>query len=460
VAVFATLAAGGVFSLVNPSTKADKLAFIIGNCRPAGLVTQEKLAGVAAEALARAPLDAQARAPVPARIVVGDPSGVPGAIAYEDALASDAAPLPGPGIVLDLAMLVYTSGSTGFPKGVMMTHQNVHAAATSVSTYLEMSADDIVLCALPISFDYGLYQVLMSVLKGATLVIEKGFTFPQAVLNRVAEEAVTVLPLVPTMAALVLRMRDLAPGAYPTLRAITNTAAALPPSHIAQLQALFPATRLFSMYGLTECKRCTWLPPAELARRPDSVGVAIPGTEAWVVDEDGRRLGPGETGELVIRGPHVMAGYWENPEATAKALRPGPYPWERVLYTGDLFRTDADGFLYFVARKDDIIKTRGEKVSPKEVETVLYALPGVREAAVVGVEDPVLGQALKAIVALDPGSALGEREIRAHCARNLEDFMVPKHVSIVDALPKTDTGKISRRAAAELDAIQTHGRAA
>jgi acyl-CoA synthetase (AMP-forming)/AMP-acid ligase II len=199
------------------------------------------------------------------------------------------------------------------------------------------------------------------------------------------------------------------------------------------------------MYGLTECKRCTWLPPDELARRPGSVGIAIPGTEAWVAREDGSRAGPDEVGELVIRGPHVMQGYWENPEATARALRPGPYPWERVLHTGDLFRADAEGFLYFVARKDDIIKSRGEKVSPKEVENTLYALPGVREAAVVGVPDPVLGMALKAVLALEPGAALTARDVIGHCAARLEDFMVPRQVEFRDALPKTDTGKISRR---------------
>ncbi|HDL16952.1 MAG TPA: AMP-dependent synthetase, partial [Rhizobiales bacterium] len=158
----------------------------------------------------------------------------------------------------------------------------------------------------------------------------------------------------------------------------------------------------------------------------------------------------GEVGELVIRGPHVMKGYWENPEATARALRPGPYPWESVLHTGDLFRTDEDGFLYFVSRMDDIIKTRGEKVSPREVENVLYALPGIREAAVLGVADPVLGHAIKAVVSLAPGASLTHKDVQRHCARHLEDFMVPKLVEFRDELPKTDTGKISRRLVEEI----------
>jgi long-chain acyl-CoA synthetase len=438
IAIFAALKAGAVFSPINPSTKAEKLAFVLDNCRARALITQEKLRAVASAALADAPS-------IALTVIAGAREPLRGALSFEAALAAEAAPPGNPGIDLDLAMLIYTSGSTGFPKGVMMTHQNVVAAATSITTYLENTADDVILNVLPISFDYGLYQVLMAAKVGATLVLEQSFAFPQAIFARMTAERVTGLPLVPTMAALILQMRDLAPGAFPHLRYLTNTAAALPPAHIARLQTLFPTARLYSMYGVTECKRCTYLPPAELARRPGSVGIAIPGTEAYVVDEHGARVAPGVVGELVIRGAHVMKGYWENPEATARALRPGPHAWEKVLHTGDLFRADADGFLYFVARKDDIIKTRGEKVSPKEVENTLYALPGIREAAVVGVPDPVLGLALKAVVAADPQAKLTAHDVIRHCARHLEDFMVPKMVEFRDALPKTESGKISRR---------------
>jgi acyl-CoA synthetase (AMP-forming)/AMP-acid ligase II len=349
-----------------------------------------------------------------------------------------------PGIDLDLAMIVYTSGSTGFPKGVMMTHQNVVSAATSITAYLESAADDVVLSVLPLAFDYGLYQALMCAKVGATLVLEKSFTYPAVLLDKLRRERVTGLPLVPTVAAVLLQLKDLAPGAFPDLRYITNTAAALPPAHIARLQELFPATKIYSMYGLTECKRCTYLPPAQLSVRPGSVGIAIPGTEAYVVDEAGRKVPHGVTGELVIRGGHVMKGYWGDPQASERALRPGPFPWEKVLYTGDLFRTDEEGYLYFVARKDDIIKSRGEKVSPKEVENVLYELAGVREAAVVGVPDAVLGMAIKAVVSADPDAGLTERDVIRHCAKRLEDFMVPKSVEFRDGLPKSANGKISR----------------
>lgn len=441
VAIFAVLKAGAVFSPINPSTKADKLAYLLNNCRAAALITLGSLVAVARDAMAVAPSVRLA--------VVAGAAGQPalaGGMRFEDALAEPgAAPSPdAAGIELDLAMLIYTSGSTGFPKGVMMTHRNIVAAASSITTYLENTPEDIILNVLPISFDYGLYQVLMAMRIGATLVLEKSFAFPQAILNKVAAEKVTGLPLVPTMAAILLQMKDLKPGAYPHIRYITNTAAALPPAHIMRLQELFPRTRIYSMYGVTECKRCTYLPPGELAKRPGSVGIAIPGTEAYVVDDAGQRVAPGTVGELVIRGPHVMKGYWENADATDHALRPGPYAWEKVLHTGDLFRADDEGFLYFVARKDDIIKTRGEKVSPKEIENVLYALAGIREAAVIGVPDAILGMAIKAVV-VSTNAEMKEQDVIRHCAKHLEEFMIPKFVEFRDTLPKTDSGKISRR---------------
>jgi amino acid adenylation domain-containing protein len=423
IALFGTLMAGAVFSVVNPSTKADKLAYILNNCTAKALVTEPRLAAIAKEARAEA-------AAIAALLVAP--------FAFEEA----AAPAH-PGIDLDIAMIVYTSGSTGFPKGVTMTHANIVAAATAITTYLESSADDVVLSVLPLAFDYGLYQALMCAKVGATLILEKSFTYPAVVLEKLRAERVTGFPLVPTLAAVLLQMKRIEPGMFPHLRYLTNTAAALPKAHILRLRQLFPGARLYSMYGVTECKRCTYLPPEQLDVRPESVGIPIPGTEAYVVREDGERAAPGEVGELVIRGAHVMKGYWGDEAATARALHAGPYPWEKVLHTGDLFRMDEEGYLYFVSRKDDIIKTRGEKVSPKEVENVLYELPGIREAAVIGVPDPLLGQAIKAIVAADDG--LTERDIIRHCAARLEDFMVPASVEFRGQLPKSENGKIARR---------------
>ena len=236
---------------------------------------------------------------------------------------------------------------------------------------------------------------------------------------------------------------DLSPYDLSSLRYLTNTAAALHSSHIQQLRDKFPWATIFSMYGLTETKRTLYLPPDQLDKRPGSVGIAIPGTEVWIEDENVKRLGPGEIGELVVRGRHVMRGYWEAPEATAARYRPGPLPGERVCYSGDLFRLDEEGYLYFVGRKDDIIKSRGEKVSPKEVENVVYMLKGVVEAAVVGVDDPILGQAIKVFLVVQ-GVQLTEAEVLAHCRAHLEDFMVPKYVEFRDQLEKTSSGKIKK----------------
>jgi amino acid adenylation domain-containing protein len=443
IAIFATLKAGGVFVMVNPTTKRDKLHYILNNCRAAALILDERGAAQAGletideavpslKLLVLAGPEAQPRWAVKGRLTT---------FAAVQREFPSACP-PRVNIDLDLACLIYTSGSTGDPKGVMSDHSNVVFAATSITTYLESVESDIVINVLPLSFDYGLYQLLMAFKVGGTLVLEKSFAFPVEVLKTMERERVTGFPGVPTIYALLLQI-DLSRFDLSSLRYLTNTAAALPPNHVLEIRRQFPWAKLYSMYGLTETKRTLYLPPDQLEKRPGSVGVAIPGTEVWLEDESGRRLGPGQVGELVVRGRHVMRGYWEAPEATAARFRPGPMPGERLCYTGDLFRMDAEGFFYFVGRKDDIIKSRGEKVAPKEVENVIYGLPGVVEAAVVGVPDPVLGQAVKALLVVN-GNALTEKEVLAHCRAHLEDFMVPKHVEFRAALPKTPSGKIKK----------------
>src|SRR6185369_8954933 len=248
-----------------------------------------------------------------------------------DALADPAT------IDADLAAIIYTSGSTGDPKGVMLTHLNMVSAARSISSYLELQADDVILCALPLAFDYGLYQILMAFLKGATVILERSFAFPVKVLQTMAHERVTVFPGVPTMFSLLMNLKTLREHPLPALRKITNTAAALSEEHIRQLRSLFPQALLYSMYGLTECKRVTYLPPEQLDVRPTSVGRGMPNEEVWLVDAAGQRLPNGATGELVIRGSNVMRGYWDKPEQTAQRLKPGPIAGEVVLYSGDIF---------------------------------------------------------------------------------------------------------------------------
>jgi acyl-coenzyme A synthetase/AMP-(fatty) acid ligase len=257
-------------------------------------------------------------------------------------------------------------------------------------------------------------------------------------------ERVTGFPGVPTIFATIAGLKNMAAYDLSSIRYVTNTAAALPVKHILVLKDLFPQARIFSMYGLTECKRCTYLPPKDLDRKPESVGVAIPNTEMWIVDDDGNKVGPNTVGQLVIRGATVMKGYWEKPEATAKKLKPGPIPGEQVLWTGDYCRMDEEGYLYFVGRMDDVIKSRGEKVAPKEVENALMNITGVREAAVIGVPDDLLGHAVKGFVVLDPGVEMAEKDLIKECQKRLESFMVPKVIEIVPDLPKTTTGKIKK----------------
>ena len=449
IAVFAVLKAGGTFLMVNPTTKPAKLAFILNDCRARALLLPEKRLGPCAEHLSESPhlaavVVVSGSAAAREEALVAGKRVVAAETLLADATLADDCP-DKEHIDVDLAALVYTSGSTGQPKGVMLTHRNMVAAATSISTYLENRPEDVILSVLPLSFDYGLYQVLMAARFGGTVHLERSFAYPHAIMQRVAAERVTGLPLVPTMLAMLLQM-DLTRYDLSNLRYVTNTGAALPVEHIRQLRQRLPHVAVYSMYGLTECKRVAYLPPAEIDARPASVGRAMPNCEVYLVDDAGQRLPAGSTGELVVRGGNVMLGYWERPEETAAALRPGPLPGERVLYSGDLFRTDAEGYLYFVGRKDDIIKSRGEKVSPREVEDVLASHPDVAEAAVLGVRDLVLGQAIHAFVAPATGAAPTAQELLRHCASRLEDFMVPQQIHTSDCLPRTPNGKIDKQA--------------
>ncbi len=445
-AMYAVLKIGAVFMPVNTLTKADKLAYILNDSEACALLTQQELAETSRAALALNPSVRHCymlRAYAQGKPDVGTPD--PRECAFPAALPGAARSPTQPDLIdQDLAAIIYTSGSTGDAKGVMLTHLNMLTALRSVRGYLGLRQSDIIVCALPLAFDYGLYQVLMAFSLGATVLLERSFTFPIKVLANMAQERVTVFPGVPTMFTLLTNLKALHEFDLSALRLITNTAAALPQTQIAQIRALFSQATLFSMYGLTECKRVTYLPPEQLDVRPGSVGRGMPNEQVWLADDEGRRLPNGSTGELVIRGSHVMRGYWRKPEQTAQRLRPGPIPGEMVLYSGDLFRTDEEGWLYFVARRDDIIKSRGEKVSPREVENVLHSLDGVFEAAVIGVDDPLLGQAVKAFVVCKPGYTLTEREVIKHCLAHIENFMAPKYVEFVDALPRTDTGKIKK----------------
>lgn len=439
-AIFAVLEAGGVFVIVHPTTKAAKLGYLLRDSGARGLIAQPQLASVVGPALDGYPTLEWLVWSQPA--TADTPRG-----ATLDELIAQAPGAPrDPGLIdEDLCAIIYTSGSTGEPKGVMLTHRNMTNTAWSISTYLENVPDDVVLCVLPLSFDYGLYQVITGARVGFTVVLEQSFAFPLQTLQTLVAQRVTGLPGVPTIFATLLQMPAFAQADLTSLRYLSNTAAVFPPAHIQRLQALCPPqARIYSMYGLTECTRVSYLPPERLRDKITSVGKAMPNSEAYVVDEQGRRVGPGVVGELVIRGAHVMRGYWNKPEETARRLRPGTHVGEKVLYSGDLFRTDQEGFLYFVGRTDDIFKCKGEKIVPREIENVLYELEGVAEAVVFGMDDPLDGHAVKAVVVPAEGAALTEEEVRRHCRARLETYMVPKLVEFCTSLPKTESGKIRR----------------
>jgi long-chain acyl-CoA synthetase len=441
VAMYGTLRAGAVFMPINPLTRTKKLAMLLTDAGATALVTNEQLFRNWSAVLT----------PPPAlRFVVVTSQTVPFTSATVPVIALDeflqtAGNLAAEDVAdTELAALIYTSGCTGEPKGVMLTHRNMLIVAESVTTYLGLVESDVVYCALPLSFSYGICQLTSGFPVGATVVLDLSFAFPVRSLALMAAEGVTTFAGVPTMYAMLLGLPNLASYDVSALRLLTNAADALPVPVLDSLRKAFPRARLYSMYGLTECQRVSYLPPEELDHRSASVGRGMPNQEVWLADEQGRRLPLGETGELVVRGKHVMRGYWNKPEQTAERLRPGPDPGEMVLHTGDIFRTDADGFLYFVGRKDDIIKSRGEKVSPREIESAIHALPNVVGVAVIGVPDPLLGQAIKAFVVLRPDTTLTERDVIQHCRERLESYMVPRQVVFIDALPTTATGKVRR----------------
>lgn len=400
VAIFGALKAGAVFFVVNPQARLEYRNQLIRDSGAAAVVGRDASGTVLV-----------ARITNPRR---------------SDGFAATVDP--------DLAALVYTSGSTGIPKGVMLTHRNLTFAAQSICSYLRNSAEDVILSVLPLSFTYGLGQVMTAFHAGATLVLEPSFTYPRAVLDTMRRERVTGFPIVPTMATLLLQ-QDLRMHRLPHLRYITNAAAALPAAKMTRLRAAFPHADLFLMYGLTECQRVSYLPPELVDEYPGSVGIPIPGTSVDVVDD-----------ELVVRGPHIMKGYWNDPAGTAQVLGRDPLTGDTILHTGDLFRTDANGLLYFIERRDDMIKVRGEKVAPRYVEDVIGGLPGVAEVSVYGVPDELCGAAIAASVTPFEGSMMTADLVRRHCRSHLEPFMVPQLVDIRSSLPTTASGKVSRRA--------------
>lgn len=437
--IYGVLLAGGVFVTVNAQTKTDKLAFILRDADARVLLSEPHFARVFGAVAEQMPT-LQILCTPESNVL---PAGVEN---LDDILANmPPTPPPQPAITLDLAALIYTSGTTGDPKGVMHSHQSLLFALDSINEYLGFSPDDRLFSALPLNFGYGLFQWLSAVRAGATLVLERSFTYPAQVFKRMHDEAVTSFASVPTVFAMMLAQDAKQALRFPSVRLITNAAAALPAEFIPGIRRLFPRASLYKMYGQTECIRSAYLNPSLAEIKPESVGCAIPGTELLLLNESGLPVARGEIGSLYVRGPHVMLGYWNQPEKTAEVLVPGPLPGELLLKSGDLFRQDTEGDFYFVARSDEIIKSRGEKVSPAEVENAIYSLPAVQDVVVIGIPDALLGEAVCAFVAAREGEELSVQQIKRICNERLENYMTPKHVLFLPALPRTANGKLSRK---------------
>ncbi len=441
VSIFAALKANAVFSVLDYANTFDTLRDIAADCEAAALVTYDHQVESAARLLDDIPSLRFA-------VLAGQKTNSLAAnlLSFE-AIQADYPPdgLPQRRIDCDLAYLTYTSGSTGKAKGVMVTHRTSLFTIHSGIEYLGLSEDDIHTSSLPFSFTMGINQFFKTFRAGGTLILEKSFAYPVMTLRRMEAERATGFAGVPTVFALLLQT-DLGRYDLSSLRFMISMGAALPLSIIRQIRERFPRTSFFSAYGMAEAAFSLGLEAAQIDQRPTSVGKSTPGTQAWIVGEDDKRLGPNEIGELVVRGGHVRSGYWNDPAASAQRFRPGPLPGELVCYTGDMFRMDAEGYLYFVGRSDEMIKSGAKKVAPIEIEDALYGLTGVLEAAAVGIPDPLLGQAIKAFVVLDEQSraSLTLQNVFRHCHQTLEEYKVPRQIEIRDSLPKTPSGKIKK----------------
>ncbi|HKT03592.1 MAG TPA: AMP-binding protein [Rugosimonospora sp.] len=421
---WAALAAGGVAVVINHEQRPERVRYVIADCAATAVVALAPMA----EALTDLGL------PPSVRTVLGVAAG-------DTTFAGEAQPAPV--ISEDLAALVYTSGSTGDAKGVMLSHANMLAALDSLNEYLRNTPDDVFLCALPLAFDYGLYQMIMAVSQGATLVLERDMSLPLQLLKDIARHRCTVLPGVPVLFDLLEQFSRFGMPDVSSVRCLTNTGAALLPRHIAAIRRLFPGADIYSMYGVTECKRCTYLPPDLLDLKPGSVGMAIPNTEILVVDEHDRPCAPYQVGQLVVRGATVMQGYWGLPEETAHKIREHPVRGGRCLYTGDYGYVDKDGDFYFKGRMDEVVKVRGRKLIPRDIEDVLRGVPGVTEASVVCVALEDGNHDIAAFVAAE-ADRVDVPGLRAGCRAGLESYQLPTRFVVLPALPRNANGKVDK----------------
>jgi acyl-CoA ligase (AMP-forming) (exosortase A-associated) len=446
VAIFAAAAAGAVFVPINPVLKPRQVGYILRDCNVRLLVTSRQRAADLAEEIATCPDLAWV-----VSVDEGEPvmTGGPTRLSWQEAVAAR-----GPGslsrvIDTDMTAILYTSGSTGNPKGVVLSHRNMVAGAKSVSQYLENAPSDRILSVLPLSFDAGLSQLTTAFAAGARVVL-LNYLLPRDVLRACAEADITGLTGVPPLWIQLAELEwpEAASGA---MRYFANTGGRMPRATLDRLRAVMPKAKPYLMYGLTEAFRSTYLDPAEVDRRPDSIGKAIPNAEILVVRPNGEECAPDEEGELVHRGALVALGYWNDAEKTALRFRPAPgrpsgicLP-ETAVWSGDRVRRDAEGFLYFVGRLDEMIKTSGYRVSPTEVEEVIYSTGHVGAVAALGIPHPRLGQGIVVVATPPVEGRLDQEALLVACRRNMPQYMVPLLVIERASLPRNPNGKIDRK---------------
>ncbi len=446
--IFGACHAGGVFVPINPLLKGEQVQHILNDCNIRILITSENRLDTIATVLTHCPdlhsviLAGASNDEYPAKGRLGIYSWDP---LFRAGLESRRTHRV---IDTDMASIIYTSGSTGKPKGVVLTHRNMVAGARSVATYLENTSEDRLLAALPLSFDAGFSQLSTAFHAGASVAL-MNYLLPRDVVNAANRYQITGLGAVPPM-WIPLSRQTWPEDVINNLRYITNTGGAMPRSTVDALRKALPETRVFLMYGLTEAFRSTYLPPDEIDQRPDSIGKAIPNTEIMVVRQDGSPCAPNEPGELIHRGALVARGYWNDPERTALRFRPVPREEDGIpgqelsVWSGDTVRMDEDGYLYFIGREDEMIKTSGYRVSPTEVEEALYRTGMVHEAVVFGAPHPELGQGIAAITVPVDKDDFSEQKLLNALKPLLPNFMLPAYVDVRESLPRNPNGKIDR----------------
>lgn len=416
--------AGMVFAIVHEQVTGAPLAHILADCAPTFTVCDTpRNAAMAAAAGIRTLTPQQ---------LLGDDA--PASQPTETTPTQNTVPA----LAVDPACMIYTSGSTAAPKAVVSTHAQMLFAARAIASVLGYTADDTVFCPLPLSFDYGLYQLFLAAQAGAHVWLGRPADVGPGLLSSLRRSRATVLAAVPAVAQALDRLLARSSGPLPPLRLLTNTGAAMQPSVLAGLRARLPGLRVQLMFGLTECKRTTIMPPDGDLQRPGSCGLALPGTEVLILGDDGAVLPPGQVGQIVVRGPHVMAGYWRRPQLTAErfARAEGLFP---QLHTGDYGWLDEAGYLYFAGRRDDIYKERGFRVSATEVEAAAARVAGVEAAAVL----PPAGEEPSVLFAV---TALSTARLLQELREQIEEFKIPRRCVIVQRLPLSGNGKVDKKA--------------